>query len=61
VVKCSDISEECGASIFMVTELVQVNDVVIQRKKICYLCRMVRGSPADHNYGRHPLEPVQSL
>jgi hypothetical protein len=49
---CSDVLEECSASIFRVTYLVQADAEVMQRREMCLLYRTVLRWLTSWSHGR---------
>jgi hypothetical protein len=52
MVTCSDVLEECSASIRRVASMVQADAAVRQRKEVCLLYRTVLGSLTIGSYRR---------
>ena len=52
VVKCSDVSEECIASIFRVDEICSDGCWGDKEEELCWLCGMVRVRSVSHGYRR---------
>ena len=56
VAKCSDVSEECIASIFRVAEICSDGCRCDTEEEMCCLCGMVRARIVSHGYRRHGRE-----
>lgn len=50
MVTCSDVLEECTASVFRVASLVQADAALRQRKEMCLLYRTVLGNLTNWSY-----------
>ena len=53
VVKCSDVSEECIASIFTVAEICSKGCRCDTEEEMCWLCGMVQARFVSHGCRRH--------